>query len=496
MEVKHSTSLNKAGKGNLSMTKQEYEVLYEQYQEERNKVAKDPWRLHYHLMPESGWLNDPNGLCQYHGVYHIYYQYSPFDVEGKTKLWGHMSSRDMINFQQEEPVLFPDHRVDERGVYSGSAFIEQDQLYFYYTGNVKLEDKVYDYINEGREQNTVLVESKDGVSFSEKKWLMSNSDYPEDMSCHIRDPKVFKKNGQYYMVLGARDKASKGCVLLYQSTDLYHWTYHMRIASEQVFGYMWECPDFIELQGKQFLITCPQGVAQLGYEFANVHQCGYFPISLDVEKKTYQLDSFVQLDRGFDFYAPQSFVDEQGRRILIGWMGLPDIEYQNPTCEKGWQHALTIPRQLTEKNGRILQQPLEEMRALRKNHRVMDGEQLKKAPLTASCFELKMKIVEEGSFVLQLRKGAWLRYEQQTHTLTLSFEACGYGRDQRSVVLTSLRSLQIFADTSSFEIFVNEGEEVFTSRVYTKAQEDIVAFEDLRGAMQLDFYELNGYQIK
>ena len=175
----------------LSMNRKEYELLDQQFVKERNKVAQDPWRLGYHIMPESGWLNDPNGLCQLHGHYHIYYQYSPFDAEGNTKLWGHMTTKDFISYQQEEPVLYPDQRMDARGVYSGSAFRLGDELYFFYTGNVKLFDQEdYDYVHQGREQNTILVTSKDGYVFSEKECLMSNEDYPAGMSCHIRDPKI------------------------------------------------------------------------------------------------------------------------------------------------------------------------------------------------------------------------------------------------------------------------------------------------------------------
>ena len=63
-------------------------------------------------------------------------------------------------------------------------------MYVYYTGNVKLEDGDFDYINTGREANTVLVISEDGKTFGPKKELMRNVDYPSDLTCHVRDPKV------------------------------------------------------------------------------------------------------------------------------------------------------------------------------------------------------------------------------------------------------------------------------------------------------------------
>lgn len=150
------------------------------------------------------------------------------------------------------------------------------------------------------------------------------------------------------MVLGARDALSKGMVLVYRSMDLTNWEYFNRITTEQTFGYMWECPDLFCLDGRLCLVCCPQGVKPMGTEYQNVHQCTVFCLDYDFRENTIRLNSQFpgMVDRGFDFYAPQTFLDEQGRRILIGWMGIPDAEYTNPTVKAGWQHALTMPRLL------------------------------------------------------------------------------------------------------------------------------------------------------
>lgn len=87
-------------------------------------MAEDPDRLAFHLMPETGWMNDPNGLCQFKGEYHIYYQYTPFEPTGELKLWGHYKTKDLVTYEQCQPVLFPDSDEDAHGVYSGSAFCE------------------------------------------------------------------------------------------------------------------------------------------------------------------------------------------------------------------------------------------------------------------------------------------------------------------------------------------------------------------------------------
>ena len=199
------------------MTREDYISRYEKFQYMRERVKEDENRLHYHLMPPSGWLNDPNGLVQKDGIYHIYFQYTPYDCGWGTKIWGHYTTKDMLVFQEEEPFLFPDRTFDRDGVYSGSALADGDKIYYFYTGNVKLHDRDdYDYIHTGREQNTIMVTSEDGYHISSKELLFTNKDYPSNMSTHVRDPKIFRKNGYDYMVLGGRTKDGKGCVLVYR----------------------------------------------------------------------------------------------------------------------------------------------------------------------------------------------------------------------------------------------------------------------------------------
>lgn len=86
--------------------REDYEAWYRDNREYRERVRADESRLAYHLMPETGWMNDPNGLCQFQGLYHIYYQYTPFEPTGEIKLWGHYTTRDFIHYKQEEPALF------------------------------------------------------------------------------------------------------------------------------------------------------------------------------------------------------------------------------------------------------------------------------------------------------------------------------------------------------------------------------------------------------
>lgn len=454
------------------VTRDEFLRWRGEHEDYRRKVSGDPRRLRCHLMPETGWLNDPNGLCQKDGVYHIYYQYTPFEPTGQIKLWNHCTTRDFIHYEDRGPVLFPDQDFDAHGVYSGSAFLKDGTIHYFYTGNVKYFDRPdYDYIRSGRGSNTVHVSSPDGEHFSEKELLMTTADYPADISCHVRDPKILEYEGSFYMVLGARDRSDRGLALLYRSSDLEKWECAGRITSPRPLGYMWECPDLFLLDGRLRLICCPQGVPRQEIDFANIYQCLSMEVLPDFEGGSWKvnLDSgFSQVDRGFDFYAPQSFLDEKGRRILIGWMGIPDAEYTNPTEADGWQHALTIPRVLSLKKGRLIQEPVPELMQLRDEiQEFPSSEQFNKAGIRELVYELNVEFENCSSTCLTLRDGAFLRYENGL--LTLHLEKGGFGRDRRSVRLERLKKLRIFSDTTSLEIFVNGGEEVFTTRVYGEA---------------------------
>lgn len=233
---------------------------------------------------------------------------------------------------------------------------------------------------------------------------------------------------------------------------------------------MWECPDMFEIDGQWFLTCCPQGVDSRGIDYENVHQSVWMKLECDFETGNFAVQEIHQLDRGFDFYAQQTFEDERGRRILIGWMGIPDAEYTNPTVEAGWQHGLTLPRELTVRNGKLCQQPVEELKELRDGNGetcLFSNPGGESALLDDSfVYEAEVELESCESLQMTLRDGVTFCYED--HRAVLDLGKAGSGRTTRSAALDSLRNLRIFADTSSVEIFINDGEEVFTSRMYSR----------------------------
>lgn len=430
------------------------------------KEEKLLFREHFHLMPPVGWLNDPNGLCQFEGVYHAFFQYSPFDAEGGVKMWGHYISDNMLDWKYQGVALYPDQPFDCHGVYSGSALVEDGKIYLYYTGNVKLEDGEYDYIRTGREGNTVLVSSEDGIHFGHKKQLMRNTDYPDDLTCHVRDPKVWKEQDTYYMVQGARTKEDVGQILIFTSKDKVNWKFKSRIESKEPFGYMWECPDYFTIGDKKILSASVQGLEGGIWEERNVYQSGYFEVEGDI-LSSYKLGEYKLWDYGFDYYAPQSFETEDGRRIHISWMGMPDCEaYTNLTIADGWQHCFTLPREIYVKDGKICQRPIRE---LDYKEAITKTAENKLQADSCKAYDLKIDKIQNNQFCIALAEELLLEYTDGRFRMrfTDNRKTCvSAGRDCRYVETDEVTNIRVIADVSSVEVFVNDGEYVFSTRYY------------------------------
>jgi sucrose-6-phosphate hydrolase len=444
-------------------------------------VDADPWRLHYHLMPEVGWLNDPNGAVQFNGTYHIYHQYVPETPNGGRTHWGHKTSQDLVHFTEEDIFLSPTESFDTDGVYSGNAFVHEGQLHFFYTGNVK-QPGDHDYTYSGREQNTIHVTSTDGFSVDSREVVIPHADYPDEYTDHIRDPKVFQHEETFYMILGARKRSNTGAILLYESSDLSNWSLSGEfIEGTEDEGYMWECPDYFAVDGQDILILSPQGILPTTYQYHNPHAACYVLGAVNWDEVRFgRSTDFRELDRGFDFYAPQTFEDEHGRRIMWGWMGIGDTEpeYLNPTVARGWQHALTLPRELRVVDGELRQLPLPEYNILRQNqvtHQLTVDGPTEIEGLSGEVYEMMIQLEETpDDFSLTLRQDTVIDYRDGL--LTLKHGPSGYGRRKRQIELSELTELHLFSDTSSLEIFINHGEYVLSTRVYPEPGADRIVF--------------------
>ncbi|MEI9598300.1 sucrose-6-phosphate hydrolase [Moellerella wisconsensis] len=465
-------------------------------------INNDPFRPSYHIAPKLGLLNDPNGLIQFNGQYHVFYQWNPFACDHSQKCWGHYISDDLVHWCEVAPAITPDASYDANGCYSGSAFVHHDELYLFYTGNLK-----YGVDQQQRASRQCLAKSKNGIDF-EKIGIVIDGE-PEGYTAHFRDPKIWREGDQWLAVIGAQTEKLHGQVLLYRSENLTEWHCLGPITGSGIylfndFGYMWECPDLFRLGEQWVMLASPQGIEPQGMKYHNIYQSGYLLGQLSLEPAQFDTQHFEELDRGFEFYAPQTFLDNQGRRIMLAWMGLPEENVQ-PTVEYGWLHQMTLPRELSIRDGKLYQTPVAELVALRQSHihyqSVDFSGGLMLEGVKGRCYELRAEFGDLTSpLSLKLRSNGadqytLLHFDPENLMITLDRDHAGAGLGGiRQCKLAPSNSLElvIFADNSSLEIFINQGEAVFSTRIFPEMTSTAICFESATPCHinTVDYFEL------
>lgn len=429
------------------------------------KLSNDRYRLGYHVSAPAGWINDPNGFCYYKGYYHIFYQYHPYSADWGPMHWGHSRSKDLVHWESLPIALAPDTKADEDGCFSGSAIVKDDVLYLIYTGHHYYDDGDPDHFW----QNQNLAYSTDGINFTKYENNPIIASAPEDNTHHFRDPKVWEKDGKYYMILGSQGKDGVGRAITYRSDDLKDWQYLGEIAKANGLtteGFMWECPDFFELADKDILLLSPQGIEAQGQKYLNLFQTGYFVGNFDYSTNTFEHGGFTELDHGHDFYATQTTLAPDGRRLVFGWMDMWESKF--PEKADGWAGALTLLRELELKDDQLYMRPVKEAVQLRTAEISAWNKQVTEKTLLCENehqAEIDLTLTTDQAFELAFTdqdKQVKLTFDQATHTFTLLNGDARYASIKPNPEL----KLQIFIDTSSLEIFINDGEAVFTERFY------------------------------
>lgn len=440
------------------------EAIATRYKSKLKTIAADKYSMRpaWHISPPKGLLNDPNGFIFHQGQFHLFYQWSPFECAHKDKFWAHLTSTDLIHWRWQEPSLIPSDWYDSHGAFSGHAISQGDELVLFYTGNSR--------IGPDRQRITTqcLAKSTNGMNFTKLGPVIDK--IPSGITEHIRDPKVYYRNNQWHMLLGAQTDDLKGRLALYLSQDLQNWQYKGLLGKELGdYGYMWECPDFFELSGQAFVAFGPQGISAESEYDTNPHQNRLFTVN-ENEDGTFDFDQEWTLDYGFDFYAPQTVLTSDGRRVMIGWMGLPD-DISHPTVDNGWIHQLTAPRTLTYIDGNIVQMPVNELdrlksqpKSLQLDHRGIDID-TKSYELTLSLESTcSLMLMDDGLHRVKLKFNS----EKQTFRFDRSQTFIANQDVVREVVGVGEQiTLTILADNSSLEVFINNGEKVMSGRVFT-----------------------------
>lgn len=480
-----------------------------EYESKFGKEISDDERPLFHPTPYVGWMNDPNGFSYYNGEYHLFYQYHPYDTHWGPMYWGHLKSKDLIKWEFLPVAMAPDEKFDDFGCFSGSAIELKDGRHLImYTGVFKND-------NRSKEKQAQCIAFGDGVNYKkyDKNPVLNEKDLPEGSNLEdFRDPKIWYDDEEecYFAVVGNRTLEGSGLVLLFKSKDIKNWEYVSTLdKSDNEYGFMWECPDFFMLGDTAFILVSPMNMKAKKNKFNNGSGKIYLSGKYDKNKHIFTRNDVEAIDFGLDFYAPQTTLSPDGRRIMTAWMQSWEASRFQPQNAK-WFGQMTLARELEEKDGKLIQRPVREIENYHKNKvvykdivvknelslkgisgRVIDMTVLVK-PLNDNLyknFEIKLACNEEYE--------TSIIYKPDENIVKFDRTYSGLLHDvimNREAVVKNNKGnikMRIIMDRFSVEIFINDGEQVMTSTIYTPYEaEGIIFCADGDAVIDIEKYDI------
>lgn len=339
------------------------------------KLASDPLRPQYHLMPAHNWMNDPNGPIWFRSRYHMFHQYNPKGAIWGNMNWAHAVSPDLIHWEHEPIALSPSPDGPDRdGVFSGSAVVENGKPTIIYTAVRPPASPAEATLRDGkhvwRETQCLATAEDDDLRTWKKRPEPVIAAPPAGLRVTgFRDPVIWREASSWMLALGSGTLDRGGAVLLYTSTDLRHWTYLHPLLEGSPSGKnaqnpvdtgdMWECPDFFALGSKRVLLISTMG---------KVHW----------KVGTYQNQRFTPQTEGIvdwgSYYAAKTMLDPRGMPVLWGW--IPETRPDAELITAGWAGVMSLPRLVSiNLQGELQTTASPRTRMLRGKHVYIDASQ-------------------------------------------------------------------------------------------------------------------------
>jgi beta-fructofuranosidase len=395
------------------------------------KPLEDPHFPRYHFRPPKNWMNDPNGLIYWNGEYHMFYQYNPHAAYWGDMHWGHTVSTDLVHWKPLPLALYPDKPYDKDGVFSGCAVVHDGVPTLVYTGTNPETQCVATTSNNLREFHKL-----------DKNPVISE---PPAKVTGFRDPWLWKEGDEWLMALGGGFPDVGGAILLYSSKDLVSWRYLHPLCQgdKSKTGHNWECPNFFPLGERHVLLISAEPFRKVLYFIGRYENRRFTPESEGV------------FDAGGSLYAPQTFLDKDGRRTLIGW--LTETRPQEEFVKAGWSGGQSLPRVLTLRKDRTLGvEPHPNIRTVREPWNKPGAQAEFEATFSRTPAKAELHV---GSEVLPI--------EYSGGSLTVANHSAPMKLDAGEPL-----RLDIFVDHSVVEVFAN-GRVAMAIRVYPSTSDPL-----------------------
>jgi beta-fructofuranosidase len=395
----------------------------------------DPLRPRYHFAAPARWMNDPNGTIFINGEYHLFYQLNPYASHWGEIHWGHARSRDLVRWEHLPIALAPAYERGEHHCFSGCCVNDNGTPTIFYTSIGGLLGVANAW--RGAQQWKAT-----GDSFL-TRWQLAEDNPFLNQAMHPRkvydwrDPYIWKEDDGWRMVLAGKHFGDRGgSVYMYSSPDLQTWSFNGTIFKHRNKGA--ECPNVLKFGDRHVLIISPFSQVQ--------YAVGKF------EAGKFLSERWLTLDHGRDFYATNTFIDEEKEYKLVGWLKVPG--------NGSWHGCLSLPRQVTLSDaGELRILPAKTLETLR-----VESIPLQDSTPSGNSLEIKASFQKSAS---ASTVGLILQDDEHEYPLTVDWSS---GELQ---VLHEKRKLEqfdparplnlhIFIDHSVVEVFVNERESLTT----------------------------------
>jgi len=430
-------------------------------------------------------MNDPNGLIQWKGQYHLFYQYNPYGSFHAQIHWGQAVSSDLVHWTDLPIALTPTpERADTEGCWTGCAIDNNGTPTLLYSG---VHPQVVCLATSADDLLTWQYYPGNPVIDGPPVELRART------GGHFRDPFVWKEGDYWYLLMGSKREGVGGMILLYRSLDLTTWEYlhPLLVGDASTFqpvwtGVMWECPNLLTFGDQRVLLFSVQGARENDLLYP-LYVTGTF------RDEQFLRGSQGKLVHGGYFYAPQVLYDDQGRYIMWGWL----MEGRSTSLlkEAGWSGVMSLPIIVAPlPGGRLSLEPAPELATLREQHWHYDGIELSEASnflhddSRDDCLEILAEF-EPGQnceFGLTLRcssddrEQTRLVYQSASQQISIEREQSSVvakgDREHDSVVVEAdsgeVLKLHIFLDHSVLEVFVN-GRRYVASRIYPECHDSL-----------------------
>lgn len=491
----NGTSSSESGGNSLNSESVKDSVEDEEYSEEEmigdTVDYAEMWRPQYHYSTKDSWVNDPNGLVYFKGVWHKYYQTNPHTNVGGNIHWGHATSTDLVHWEEHDYVLAPDSIGT---MFSGTAVVDYFNTSGFFTDTEEKQGIVLAYSTSSQHVG-IAYSLDDGYTFtkvSDTVPVLANPGVPD-----FRDPHVFwyPEGNKWIMVVAG------GTVRIYESKNLLDWS----LCSTGNINT--ECPSLLRmpLEGtneEKWVLSCGGR--------------GYYVGSFNGYKFTPET-GYISMNEGPDAYAGITFANEPNNRVIMtSWLN----NWAYTTADGKWNGAFTLPLEMklirVDNTYRLIQTPVKEVEALR-GKELLAVENKKYAnnvnPLEgirSNSFELNAEIELSGSgnfaldFCVSETERTTILFNKDTMKMTVDRSASDYGIEamkDRNYLYTfpidptsienNVLKIRLFVDVSNMEMYINDGYYYFTARIqpFSSAKDMIFSYEGSLAFNKLTVHE-------